>query len=82
MSLDASYILVYDKHSYSHPLPMDEDKEFLLNEYGGDFQEFDHGFSIYWEKPKYTLPRDEIKNLYADQILERKDGEIWVNIKS
>lgn len=81
MSLDASYILVYDVLSYIMPTPVDQDILFLDKEYGGYFKRFNHGYSIYWEKPKYCLSADEIQKLNADQVLERKDCERWVIVK-
>ena len=76
MSLDANYILFYENFDYSNPTPMQRDKEYLENKFGGCFFEFGC-YLIYWEKPKYTLLKEEIKNLLAHQILEKKDGELW-----
>lgn len=80
MSLDAVYILVYEVHGYLPPTPMDKDRNYLKDKYGGSFLNLD-GFSLFWDKPKYTLLRDELKNLFADQVLERKDLELWKIIK-
>lgn len=80
MSLDARYILVYDVQGYVGESPMDKDKNYLNEKYGGEFDYID-GYSVFWNKPKYTLLKEEIKNLLADQILERIDGELWGIIK-
>lgn len=81
MSLDASYILSYDNLHYLEPTPMQKDIEYLKKEYGGAFTVFDHGNSIFWEKPKYTLLPEEFKKLMADQILEKRDGDLWTIVK-
>lgn len=81
MSLDASYILVYDVLGYVEPHPAHIDYLYLYEEYGGYFNFFNHGYSVYWEKPKYLLPREDLEKLLADQVLERKDGERWEIIK-
>jgi hypothetical protein len=80
VSLDANYILVYEILPYIPPTPMQKDINYLKEKYGGVFETISEG-SIYWEKPKYTLPLEEISNLMADQILERKDCELWKVIK-
>lgn len=76
MSLDARYILVYDNFPYLEPTPMVIDIKFLQDKYGGK-AEFIECSTVFWDKPKYTLSQDDITNLLADQILERKDGELW-----
>ena len=76
MSLDARYIFVYENLPYVEPTPMEKDISYLKGKYGGNF-EFIECTTIFWDKPKHTLDVDEIKNLYADQILERKDCEMW-----
>lgn len=81
MSLDASYILVYDALGYGEPTPMKRDMEYLKNKHGGEFDIFDGGYSIFWWKPKYTLLDEDIQDLMADQILERRDCERWEIIK-
>lgn len=80
MSLDARYLLVYDDLPYRSPTPMDKDIAYLAEEYGGEFTTIRYT-NIFWDKPKYTLLPDKVKNLLADQILERKDGELWEIIK-
>lgn len=80
MSTDAVYLLVYEKQQYLAPTPMDIDLKYLDNKYGGHFSSF-ACYSIYWEKPKYLLPHDELHKLMADQVLERKDCELWKIIK-
>ena len=80
MSLDARYLLVYEDLPYIKPTPMDKDIEYLKEKYGGEFDIIRYS-TIHWDKPKYTLPRDEFKNLNADQIIERKDCELWEIIK-
>lgn len=81
MSLDARYILSYDSHRYVEPTPLQIDYEFLKNKFGGELLIFNNGDSIYWDKPKYTLPLEDIDLIRADQILERRDGELWKIIK-
>jgi len=81
VSLDANYILLYYTHDYIDPSPMKRDVEYLRNKYEGSFLYFNNGYSVYWEKPKYTLPSDEYKKLFADQILEKKDCELWEIVK-
>ncbi len=81
MSLDANYILSYDHQGYVEPTPMQRDMEYLEKEYGGAFTVFDDGYSIFWEKPKYTLLPEELKKLMADQVLEKRDCEMWRIIK-
>ena len=80
MSLDADYILVYDNLGYVPPTPMVMDTMQLQEKYGGCFQWVTET-TIYWHKPKYTLPPEEVVKLYADQVLERKDCELWKIIK-
>lgn len=80
MSLDAKYILRYEIQPYSSPTPMSKDIEYLQNKYGGDFIQMGSEYDLYWEKPKYTLLQEELKQLYADQILEYKDCDEWVDI--
>lgn len=81
MSLDARYLLVYEALYYISPTPIEKDIKYLKNKYGGEFYDIDGRFSIYWDKPKYTLPEEEYDKLHADQILERKDCELWKIIK-
>ena len=80
MSLDAQYLLAYDCLPYAKPTPMEKDIEFLENEYGGKV-EYLTSDTLFWDKPKYTLHEDDLKKLKADQIMERKDCELWVIIK-
>jgi hypothetical protein len=80
MSLDANYILVYDNLPYAIPTPMEKDIQYLRDKFGGEFIYID-STSIFWEKPKYTLLMDEYSKLHADQILERRDCELWKIIK-
>jgi len=81
VSLDANYILSYYINDYVYPPPMKKDIDYLRDKYGGSFLYFNNGYSIYWEKPKYTLPFHEYKELFADQILEKKDCELWEIVK-
>jgi hypothetical protein len=80
MSLDARYILKYDCQSYLSPTPMELDKKFLFEKYGGEFMEIGWEYDLFWEKPKYTLLAEEIKKLHADQILEYRDCDKWRDI--
>lgn len=81
MSLDANYILSYDNQNYVSPTPMQIDKMFLKDKYGGYFMPFEDGYSVYWEKPKYTLLEEDLSNLLADRVLEKRDCEQWEIIK-
>lgn len=81
MSLDANYILSYDRHDYIEPTPMQQDMKFLKEEFGGEFTIFDFGCSIFWEKPKYTLHKETIDALMADRVLEKKDCDQWEIVK-
>lgn len=76
MILDARYIFVYENLPYLSPTPMEKDKEYLEKEHGGYFEKIDHS-TLYWDKPKYLLTQDDFDKLLADQILERKDCELW-----
>lgn len=80
MSLDATYILVYWNLNYVQPSPMAIDFSYLSKKYGGKFTRITQT-DIYWDKPKYTLHPDEFKNLKADQILEKKDCDLWEIVK-
>lgn len=80
MSLDANYILSYINLPYVKPTPMEKDIQYLERKHGGHFDKINCS-TVYWEKPKYLLPKDELKHLLADQILERKDCELWEIIK-
>lgn len=80
MSLDADYIFSYYVHNYVEPTPMQKDIDYLKDKCGGYFEIIADG-SVYWNKPKYTLSREEFINLNADQILERKDCELWEIVK-
>ncbi len=79
MSLDAEYIFHYDSLPINYKDMMNKDINYLKDKYGGCFVEFSTNF--YWEKPKYTLLPEEIKNLHSDQILQKKDMELWEIIK-
>lgn len=81
MSLDACYIFSYDCLPYCNPTPMDIDEKFLQDKYGGYFLSFDNGCSLYWDKPKYTLEEEDLSNLLADRVLEKKDCQQWEIIK-
>lgn len=59
---------------------MDKDIKFLKNKYGGEFVKIGWEFDIFWEKPKYTLLQEDIKQLLADQILEYRDCDKWREI--
>jgi hypothetical protein len=79
VSLDAKYLFCYEPFLYlEHPKL--NDIAYLRDKYGGEFIEVDLD-TIYWDKPKFTLPETDISNLMADQILERKDCELWEIIK-
>ena len=80
MSLDARYILRYDCHSYLSPTPMDKDKEYLINKYGGELVPIGWEYDLFYEKPKHLLLPEDIKNLLADQVLEYRDCEQWEDI--
>ncbi len=80
MSLDANYLLVYENLHYIEPLPQALDMRYLKDKYGGHFS-FVQPTTMYWEKPKYTLLPEDIASLAADQVLERRDCELWKIIK-
>jgi hypothetical protein len=80
MSLDARYILVYDNLDYLEPTPMERDKKFLEDNFGGEV-EFMECCTLFWDKPKYILSQEDIDSLQADQVLERRDGELWDIVK-
>lgn len=79
MSLDARYILVYE--TVYEGQPWHEDIKYLSEKYGGEFTFFNGCRSIFWDKPKHTLSEEEFKKLFADQILERRDCELWDIVK-
>lgn len=82
MSVDAVYILVYEPNNYLSPTPMEKDRQYLLEKWGGEFEEIGgSAFNIFWRKPKYRIYLHELKNLMADQILERVDCELWEIVK-
>jgi hypothetical protein len=76
MSLDAVYILSYYNLGYIEPTPMQIDVRYLEENFGGKCEYIDCS-TIYYDKPKYTLLPEQIEKLLADQILERKDCELW-----
>ena len=80
MSLDARYILQYDTQAYIPPTPMDKDKNFLESEYGGECVQIGSEFTVFWDKPKYTLLPEDVEKLMADQVLELLDGGIWKRV--
>ena len=80
MSLDARYILCYENLPYIEH-PREKDIKFLNEKYGGYFDVFDCGNSVYWDKPKHTLPSEEIESLLAGRILEKRDCELWEIVK-
>jgi hypothetical protein len=80
MSTDARYLFAYYSLDYLKPTPMQKDFEYLHKEYGGDFVII-NSCLLFWDKPKYKLPSKEYNKLYADQILECKDCELWEIIK-
>lgn len=80
MSLDARYLLVYETLGYVGETPMEKDIHYLQSNYGGSFEYVDCT-SVFWDKPKYILLPNELEKLYADQILERRDGELWKIVK-
>lgn len=81
MSLDARYILSYDNLPYVETSPIVKDMSYLNDKFGGEFIIFDSGNSVFWDKPKYTLSPEDIENLMADQVLEKKDCELWSILK-
>lgn len=81
MSLDARYILHYDCQSYIPPTPMEKDIEYLEKNFGGKVEKIGWEFDLFYDKPKHTLLQKEIDELYADQVLECLDCDIWRVIK-
>lgn len=80
MSLDARYILSYEPLPYMDPTPMSIDIDYLSKKYGGYFFSVEDT-TIYWNKPKHLLCPEEFNILGCDQILERRDGEMWELVK-
>lgn len=82
MSLDSRYILKYQTLPYAEPTPMQKDKEYLETKYGGEVVKFDIYESYYYDKPKYELDEEDIKQLKADQVLRcNDDDDTWHIIK-
>lgn len=82
MSLDGRYLLAYDSLPYKKPTPMSLDKKFILEKYEDCLiQDLCYGNTILFEPAKYTLDRDDIEKLHADQIFERLDCQLWEQIK-
>jgi len=81
MSLDARYILCYEKLYDEDCHPRKKDIQYLSEKYGGYFEVCDFGSSVFWDKPKHLLPVEEIKSLLADMVLERRDCELWEIVK-
>ncbi len=91
MSSDARYILVYDVHGYLNKTPMQIDKEFLQDKFGGYFQFFNDGYSLFWDKPiawpyiceKIPVPEADARPI-ADWMNAQLDfdhpqqGEYWM----
>jgi hypothetical protein len=80
MSLDARYILKYDTQNYKEPTPMSKDIKYLTEKYGGELQEINWKYDLFYEKPKYTLLEEDIEELKADQVLESLGGDNWQDI--
>lgn len=80
MSSDGKYILAYECQPYLKPTPMEDDKNYIEKEFGGEVIIISE-FLLYWEKPKYQLDYDVIKKLYADQVFECLDCGYWVIVK-
>jgi len=83
MSTDGRYILNYEYQPYSAPTPMELDKQIIRNEVSDEieFIEFDHGHTIHFQMPKYTLLRDIIEKLKAERIFEAINGGLYKIIK-
>jgi hypothetical protein len=83
MSRDCRYILNYEYQSYLSPTPMNKDKKVILKEGNQliEFLEFDHGYTIHFEMPKYSLLPDTISKLYAEVVFEAADGGLYKKIK-
>lgn len=80
MSTDAQYLLVYDSVYEEKDHPKHRDIQYLKEEFGGDFINLDCS-TVYWDKPKHTLLPEQVKYLYAEQVLERIQCEFWEIIK-
>lgn len=80
MSTDAQYILDYEVNSYLKPTPMEIDKKFLEDKYGGEV-EFITSFCLFWDNPKYTLLPDDVSLLMADRVLEKRSCDLFEIIK-
>lgn len=80
MSRDGRYILSYEYQSYLPPTPMAKDKELLLGHLEWRnmiFHTLDHGYTLHFELPKYTLPLEIVRQLKADTILQACDGDTY-----
>lgn len=82
MSNDWKYILHYESQSYVSPTPQTKDKETIRNHYAHieeiEFLEF--GNEMYFQPPKYLIPKELRNKLLADQVLERQDSWWWEQI--
>ena len=76
MSRDAQYILDYYSNGYIEPTPMQLDKKYLEQEYGGEVY-FISSSVAYWDKPKYRLSDGDYKKLRADRVLEKCDCDLF-----
>ena len=80
MSSDSYYLLSYDIQSYTEPTPQKKDIRFLEENYGGKCERVTE-YLTYWEKPKYCLLPEVIERLYAEQVIERINADIWKIVK-
>lgn len=80
MSLDARYILRYDCHEYIPPTPMEKDRKYLEENFGGKCEQIGWEFDVFYDKPKHTLLPEQIAALHADQILEYTDCDKWRDV--
>lgn len=78
MSRDGTYILSYEHQWYTHPTPMELDKDIIKSQSPEvEFNNLDNGFTIHFEMPKYTLLNSTRTKLKADVILESVDGGVY-----
>lgn len=77
MTHGSKYIFSYEQaiHRIDYHL-MQLDIDYLTIKHGRYVLRFDLN-SFFYDIPEGTLDADDIFNIGAQQILERKDGDIW-----
>jgi len=80
MSSDGEYLLTYECQNYCKPTPMEKDKTYLEEKFGGELIVITE-FLLYYEKPKYRLYDEDLQKLCADQVFECVNGSHWEIVK-